>query len=184
MRARGYVSYSSGCSSEKGRKGRMESEHERLQQVVIEYWKAYYAEIRRELPNYISDPESSRIPIFLRTHRRYIDVMEFEDGYMIVHRTVPPEDFDQVSHWETFNIYTYSGQTVGAATGQGYTPYGDFIDGETCTLRNEETGEYAPPTPPERIESKNYVSQNRIATELTPDMAREEARKNLKEFFA
>jgi hypothetical protein len=162
----------------------MESEHERLRQLVFEYWKAYYTEIRRELTNYVSDPESKRIPLFLRRHPRYIDVMEFEDGYVIVHRTVPPEEFDQVTHRETFNIYLYAGQTVGAATGHGYPPHGDFIDGETRTLRNEETGEYAPPTPPERIESKNYVSNNRVATMLTPDMAREEARKNLQEFFA
>jgi hypothetical protein len=162
----------------------MQSERERLQQLVVEYWKAYYAEIRRELPNYVSDPESKRIPVFLRTHRRCIDLMEFEDGYVIVHRTVPPEELDQVVHWETFNVYTYPNQTVGAATGQGYPPHGDFIDDETRAMRNEETGEYAPPTPPERIERKNFVSNNRIATALTPDRAREEARKSLREFFA
>jgi hypothetical protein len=161
----------------------MESERERLRQLLIEHCKAYYAEIRRELTNYVSDPESKRIPVFLRRHRRYIRVMEFEDGYVIVHRTVPPEEFDQVGYWETFNIYTYPGQTVGDATERGYPPYGDFIDGETRTLRNEDTGEYVAPTPPERIESKTYISNNRIAT-LTPDMAREEARKNLQEFFA
>lgn len=162
----------------------MESERERLRQVVIEYWKAYFAEIRRELPSYVSDPESKRIPLFLRTHRRYINVMEFEDGYVIGHRTVPPEENDKVDHWETFNVYTYPGQTVGAATERRYPPYGDFIDAETRTLCNEETGEYAPPTPPERIESKHYISNNRVATTLMPDRAREEARRNLQKFFA
>jgi hypothetical protein len=160
------------------------SERERLRQQVMDYWIAYYSELRRELPNYTSNPETKQIPEFFRTHRRYLDASEFADGYVIVHRTVPEEEFDQVAYWETFRIEVRHTQTVGAATQRDYPPYGDFVVSETLPLRDTETGEYADAMPPERMESRDFISNNRVATMYTQENARADAQRNLREFLA
>jgi hypothetical protein len=126
---------------------RMDGDRQRLHQRLIDFYIAYYAELRKSLPNYVSNSESKQIPPYFRTHRRYLRVMEFEDGYVIVHRTVPPEEFDQVGYWEMFNFWDYRGQTVGAATGRGYPPYGDFMEGEMPLMRNREWRIRRPRTP-------------------------------------
>ena len=156
------------------------SERERLRQQVMDYWIAYYSELRRELPNYTSNPETKLIHESFRTHRRYLNVYEFADGYVIVHRTVPEEEFDQVVHWETFHIEVRHNQTVGAATERGYPPYGLFLDSEMAVVREVETGEYADAMPPERMESQDYISNNRVTTMYTEERARSDAQRNLR----
>src|ERR671933_352638 len=93
---------------------RMESERQHLQQRLVDFYIAYYSELRKGLPNYVSDPESRQIPPHLRTHHRCIRVMEFEDGYVIAPRTVPEEEFHQVGYWEAFYFWDYRGPTIGA----------------------------------------------------------------------
>lgn len=161
-------------------------DHEGLRQKMIDYWIAYLSELRREITNYSSDPTSKQIPVFFRTHRRYVILYEFDDGYVVELRTVPEEEFDQVGYWETFYVNGHHGQTLGAAMGRTeYQPYGDFLASDPMpVLREVETGEYADPAPPELLEGREFVSNNRIDTDLTEEIGREAARRELREFFA
>ena len=162
----------------------MESEDQRLLQLLMDYWIAYYSEIRKEIPNYTSDPTSKQIPVMFRTHERHLEIFRFVDGYVVVRRTVPEEERHQAGYWETFHTHEPQNQTVGAATGRGYPPYGDFMESDSMLLaRAVQNGEYADPMPPERIEGRDYISINNVAV-LTQDKAREEARKDLREALA
>jgi len=160
-----------------------DNERHQMHQRIMAYWIAYYSTLREELPKYIADTESKKIPVFFRTHRRYVRVLELDDGFVIAHRTVPRDEYDTVGYWETFHFHDYRGQTVGAATGRGYPPYGDFMDAEMPTAQEVNSGEYADPMPPENIESRDFISHNRVRTTLSEDLARVEARKNLREHF-
>jgi hypothetical protein len=161
-------------------------DHESLRQRIINYWIAYLSELRREITNYVSDPTSKQMPVFYRTHRRYVDLYEFDDGYAVILSTVPEEEFDQVGYWETFRVTPNHEQTLGAATGRReFPPYGDFLVSDPRPIfRDVETGEYADPMPPESVEGRKFVSNNRVDTDLTEEMGREQAGRELREFFA
>jgi hypothetical protein len=64
---------------------------EERRERLANYWTCYYEEIRRQLPNYTTDPES--VPHALRGHQRRIQARECKDGYVIVHFS-DPENVD------------------------------------------------------------------------------------------
>lgn len=161
-------------------------DHESLRQKMMNYWIAYLSELRKEVPKYVSYPESKQLPIFFRTHRRYVKLYEYDDGYVVDLYKVPEAEFDQVGYWETFHVYGSHGQTVGAAMGKPeLRPYGDFLFSDPRPMMREvESGEYADPVGPQIIEGREFISNNRIDTDLTEDMAREAARRELRDVVA
>jgi hypothetical protein len=149
---------------------------EPLRRRLFEYYKTYYAELRRLVtaqPAYKSDPDS--FPYHLRDHPRVIQAAECADGYGVIHLTAPEgrgyafEVDDNKGNW-----------TVGELTKYGFAPHSDFFEWRIWVTREKGTDEYT--LPKKRQERIDAISYSRVAT-LTPDKARAAAKKMLRDFL-
>jgi hypothetical protein len=158
-----------------------ETERERMRQRLVEYTVAFYEEVRRQVQMLgPSDPE--QVPHFFRDHKRMIVITECADGYIVSHRSDPYNRRDKPVP-ETFEVYSaYQDRTVGDVAQTGYPPHSDFRVSMFPHVRENESGKYAPYADPEHQEGIEYISNNRVA-EFTPEAAREDAQKQVWEFF-
>ena len=84
---------------------------EERRERLANYWTHYYNEIRKQLPNYTTNPES--VPHALRDHQRHIQARECKDGYVIVH-FADPEGVLSADHPECLELITnHQNETVG-----------------------------------------------------------------------
>jgi hypothetical protein len=166
----------------------MEAERRALRLRLAEYITTYYAEIRRQLPNYApSDPE--QIPHFLRGHKRMIRITECADGYIISYRSDPynrrniplPETFEFYTVWQNRTVEDVA-RNEGGITDVGFPAYSDFSYRRFPHVREDESGTYADYVNPEHQEGIEYISNNKVA-QLTPQAAREAAENDIREFF-
>ena len=144
-----------------------------LRVAVTDYYKAYYAELRREASKAGLKPTD--LPHFLRRHKRWIEVVECQDGYVISHHA-DPDNVESTSTPEAFVLVTgRRHMTVSEFAQIDYAPGAAFFLYFAPVVQNEKTGEFVEPDGWER---KDAVSNVRILQRTMED-AREEARKLL-----
>ncbi len=89
---------------------------EERRERLANYWTHYYDELRRQLSNYTTNPES--VPHALRGHERRIQARECKDGYVIVHFP-DPENVHSSDHPERLELITdHQNTTVGELMGR------------------------------------------------------------------
>jgi hypothetical protein len=141
----------------------------------------FYEELMRLLPNYpahVANPQAT--PPNLRDHKRLVKLFECADGYIIWHHS-DPNDQCGTGLPLTFEVHPeYQATTVGAASQEGFPPYGDFAVATSPLFMNNKTGEYVQSA--DLLETVEYISNNRVA-QLTEEQGRKEARENLQRFF-
>lgn len=165
---------------------------EERQECLANYWTNYYDEIRRQLPNYTTDPES--VPHALRGHERRIQARECKDGYVIVHFPVS-ENADSSDHPERLELITYHqnttvGELMDREISKDSIPSDEpFWVTHAPFIRNDTTGEYQLMAPWER---RDLISNRRIEQwndeeerwrERSGEEATAQAGENLKNFF-
>ena len=163
---------------------------EERQQRLANYWTYYYDEIRRQLPNYTTDPKS--VPHALRDHERRIQARECKDGYVIVHFPVP-ENVDSTDHPERLELITYHQNTTVGELMDREIPKDSLLSDtpfwvtHAPFIRNDTTGEYQLMAPWER---RDLISNRRIEQwneerwrEQSGEEAIAQAGENLKNFF-
>ena len=118
---------------------------EERRERLANYWTYYYDEIRRQLPNYTTDPET--LPHALRGHERRIQARECKDGYVIVHFP-DPKNVHSSDHPERLELITdHQNTTVGELMGReipkdSLLSEAPFWVTHAPFLRNKTTGEY------------------------------------------
>jgi hypothetical protein len=141
-----------------------------LRQAVTDYYKAYYAELRRQVSRAGLKPAD--IPHFLRSHKRWIEVVECQDGYVISHHA-DPNNVEGTSTPESFVLVTgQRHRTVRDFAQVDYPPGAAFLLQFAPVVQNESTGEFVEPMGWER---KDAASNTKILQRTMGD-AREEAR--------
>jgi hypothetical protein len=119
---------------------------EERRERLANYWTCYYHELRRQLHNYTTDPES--VPHALRDHQRRIQARECKDGYVIVHFSDPEND-DSSDHPVRLELLMtdHQNETVGELM-DSEVPKDSlpsdvpFWVTHAPFLRNQTTGEY------------------------------------------
>ena len=119
---------------------------EERRERLANYWTCYYDELRRQLPNYTTDPES--VPHALRDHQRRIQARECKDGYVIVHFP-DPENVHSSDHPVRLELLMtdYQNETVGELM-DSEIPKDSLPSDEPFWvthapfLKNQTTGEY------------------------------------------
>ena len=166
---------------------------EERQERLANYWTNYYDEIRRQLPNYTTDPES--VPHALRDHARRIQARECKDGYVIVHFS-DPENVDSTDHPERLELLMtdHQNETVGELMDSevpkdSLPSDAPFWVTHAPFLRNKTTGEYQLMAGWER---RDLISNRRIEQwnneeerwrEQSGEEATAQAGEDLKNFF-
>ena len=159
----------------------------------MNYWVYYYDELRSQLPNYTTDPES--VPHHLRGHERLIQIWECWDGYGVLHYA-DPENVHNAETPERFELITdYQNETVGELveddammrrlTLHSEDPF--WVTNTGVVLKNEPSGEYVTPSSWER---RDLISNRRIEQwnaerwgAQTVEEAIEQAKEDLQQFF-
>ena len=152
----------------------------RLRQLVQTYYAAYYAELRRALPNYVSDPDSA--PYFLKRRKRRISVNECRDGYIILHYADSENVYDTNTP-ESFELVTaYRDKTVGELIDLGYSSGAEFLATMIPTVQETKTGGYVEPHA-DSWHRRDALSNQQV-TRLTEEKARKEAEEHLQHFLS
>ena len=163
---------------------------EERRERLANYWTYYYDELRRQLSNYTTDPES--LPHALRDHQRHIQARECKDGYVIVH-FADPEGVLSSDHPDGLELITDNqNETVGELMDREIPK--DSIPSDAPFwlthapfLRNQTTGEYQPMAGWER---RDLIANRRIEQwndeqwrEQSGEEAIAQAEKDLRNFF-
>jgi hypothetical protein len=164
---------------------------EERRERLANYWTHYYDEIRRQLLNYTTDPES--VPHALRDHERHIQARECKDGYVIVH-FADPQGVLSSDHPERLELITDNqNETVGELIDReipkdSLPSDAPFWVTHAPFLRNQTTGEYQPMAGWER---RDLIANRRIEQwnneegwrEQTGEEAIAQAGEDLRNFF-
>lgn len=152
----------------------------RLRQLVWVYYTAYYAELRRRLPEYTSDLDSA--PYFLKRRKRRISVNECSDGYLILHYA-DPENIHGTNTPESFELVTaYKDKTVGELMGLEYGSGAEFLAMMIPTVQEADTGKYVEPYT-DSWHRRDALSNTQVS-QLTEEEARKEAEEHLQHFLS
>src|SRR5918992_882146 len=113
---------------------------EERRERLANYWTYYYDEIRRQLPNYTTEPET--LPHALRGHERRIQARECKDGYVIVHFPDPanahssdhPERLELITDHQNTTVGDLIGSTLGQGNTEGRLAFGRTLLGDARSV--------------------------------------------------
>ncbi len=150
---------------------------EEIRNSIIRYYDAYYAELRRFVPEYASVSEA--IPDFLKDHKRRIVVAVCRDGAVLEHRVdeqIPP-DQEEFFEFHYYYHYYYRDRTIKEVSGFGFDhdpniPAQLNVAEPRLHEGTDTTGPVVWEAPWQRMDAVN----NRMISRWTEELGRAEAR--------